>query len=661
MKTKILSKILFILIAIFLSAATSQAAYFSFSNSDLAFEIYTGNTYVKTATPYSYITYVGSSPYYYIHYPFRIYTYNQYYYFDPGWYYFDIGPTIAPDVVVTATTLIAPDILYYNYYQIYPNYYLSYAYYPSTYYYYNSSWIYYPNWVYVYGPVYYGAYYYPIQMQASLTGQTYHPQKMADCSMLAISGDNPQVYSGKKAKAFLFLSNNSPMDLDVHNVQIYVRNNYVNASNLKFDKYIAAGNYGLVEFEVDASSNLSSGVAPAEISVNGTFKDGTYCGSADTKTEFGISVYENTIYNTNDNGNKIKSYASKPLNGSTAYFVPNKYEENKTTKTGTTEKTFIANNNNPNYSEKKPEAETAFFANNTETIKTYYGETQPIAKNCNGISIVKQNFNVEKGSEKTAYFTFKNNESEDFKIDKIETIEHSQSVAIEVSRDSKTIFSGQEGLIKVRAMASKNSEAEEVTAYFLIKGHYNSGLNCTINSGQFIVKVLEEKKEDEKINIKVPETVELKKDSGFLTFEFSNTTPKEAKIIVNGNGIKVQNSEFLIGPNSSGMRTIALNGLSEKGAILYFQTKIDETILSEKYAKIVKTNETSEIQDLNKNTEAKAEKTFKETKTINAAPTGITSWLSTGLSTFISAQNIFWVLLLIGIVAIAIIWAKRNL
>ncbi len=651
-------------------ATITNGVYFSFANSDLAFEIYTGGTYVKTATPYSYITYVGSSPYYYIHYPFRIYSYSQYYYFEPGWYSFDIGPTIAPDVIVT-TTSITPDILYYDYYQIYPNYYLSYAYYPSTYYYYNASWIYYPDWVYVYGPVYYGAYYYPIlEMPASLTGQTYHPQKIADCSMLAITGENPQVYSGEKSKAFLFLSNNSPMDLEVHNVQIYVGNNYVNASNLKFDKYITAGNYGVVEFEVDASDNLSSGVAPAEISVNGTFKDGTYCGSGETKTEFGVVVYENPKYYLNENNNQNRNYNSKILNGSTAYFVQNKYYETKAIENQAAEnekKVISNNNNNQNSVDKKesgnakPEAETAFFANNLETTKTYYGETQPIANNCNGLSIVKQNFNVAKGNEKTIYFTFKNHSSEDFKIDKIETINYSQGVAIEVSKDSKTIFSEQEGAIKVKAMSPKNSEAEEVTAYFLIRGHFNSGLNCTINSGQFIVKVVEEKKEDEKININVPAIVEFKKDSGFLTFEFSNSTPKEAKIIVNGNGVKVQNSEFLIQANSSGKRTIALNGLSEKGAIVYFQTKIEETILTEKYSRIIKTQEKNEIIDLDKNTQSQVVKTSEETKTVNAEPTGINSWLSIGLSGLGSAQNIFWILLLIGIVAIALIWAKRNL
>lgn len=559
---------------------------FSFYGQDFGFEIYNGNSYVAVNTPYTYTTYVNSTPYYYFDHPYRVYAYGNYDYFQPGWYSFATSTlAIAPDVIVS-NYAVAPDILTYGYYQFAPSDYLYYSYIPQNYYYYGSSWNYYPSWVYTYGPSYYGNYFYP-PADNTLTGQTYQPAQEAYCSQINFTIGPLNVSEGSKTHGVLYVNNNSDKYLDVHDVSITTDSQDVEIANVKYENQILDGSISAVRFDAVATDNLSSQNVTATVTLSGTFRDGTYCNSGDISQDFTISVYGKTKKNDVADIYAASQTSAPQSMGSAAYFRENKYNDDEFANLS---ENSYDNLYNSNTSKQNTSGQTANFQSNVEVAKTPYGKGQQVAQNCEGLFFDTENLSVKSGETKTSYFQVKNYADEDFFIDRLEVKDYSPDFTLEASNDSKTVFAGQSRSVKLKVNAGETKKTATGSGYINIKGHYGSGLECAKSSKPLFVTVVGKDVSGQDVILTIASKAELKGNSGFVVFGLENNSDSAVRVEVSGKNVDVSDSQFTFNAKTKGERTIALNNLQGEGKI-YYKVVSEGAVIAEKITRVVKIGE----------------------------------------------------------------------
>lgn len=528
---------------LFLMQTASAGINFGYYGSDYYFEISTGSSYHYVDVPYSYY----QDDYYYFDYPFRYYSSGSYYYFDRGWYGFDDYWTFAPDYGG-----------YYNYYS-------------PSYYYYDSYWTFAPDWINSYATSYYGNYYYPTNYYSTgyypttptLIGQSYQPVQTASCFDADIYTYSVNVTEGETKTVFFYVDNFSNQYIDVANVTIYEGNFDLEISNIKFDREIPNNSSGLIEFDVKAKEGASREIVEAEIKVNATYRDGTFCSGNDIKREFLISLAGPTSNDEIAFDTVVGGGAYHNVQGSTEYRQARESQQEW----------------------ESVEPQTTYFSDVIDTVEsvftvqTYYGEPQIPASSCNGLNIHGENFAVDSGESKTEYFTLRNYTTEDFEIDFIDAIEYNPGFGIEAYRNALTVYSGQTTSVIVKVNGSETEEDVTGTGYVTLVGHFRSGLSCTISSDSFYVRVngIKENK-FERITINNPGRVELEGNSGFVKFEIDNPTDERITVNVYSNKALVSPTKFVLNPNTLSERTIAINGVSDE-AIIYFDIDTDKPFL----------------------------------------------------------------------------------
>ncbi|MEM4630831.1 MAG: hypothetical protein QXU92_04460 [Candidatus Diapherotrites archaeon] len=617
-------KLLLIIIAIASFLSFAYAGFgFSFSSNDYYFELYSGSKYIYTTTPYSYITYVSNVPYYYFDYPFRLYSYGTYYYFEPGWYSFGFSTmAVAPDFIYS-TYAIAPDIALVNYYTIYPNTYLYYTYYPASYYYYQSSWVYYPSWVSVYAPLYYGSFYYP--PQASLVGQTYQPQQEAFCNDFQFNTYDFSVEAGNSYELVFGLVNYSPKDLEVHNVRVFSNSFDLEIKNVKFDRIVKANSQGVVSFIVSVPFDAKAKNSSIELSLNGTFKDGAYCGQEDTRTIVNVSIIPKE--NLRETKLVLTENQNIGFTGSASFFRPKKEET----------QSIDWQINQTNYTQQTTQE------NKTMLFSNYENKITP---SCENLSLQTDNLTINSDSTKTFFAVLKNYSSEDFFIQKIEILKESNYLGIEATRDNKIVFSGQEAAIRVRVFATKTENTFNEPVLLKVKGNYNSGLECTITKN-FIITLVGENPQKEQIKLTLPEKSIL--DNDFITFSLENNSNEKVLVIVSSNDFTISPKQFEFNQKTKGERTIAINGTNLKGKI-FFKVMQGNEKMFEKFMAI-------ERQQNKNQTPITQPQETKEEKA-NALPEN-KDFSLTGLASIITENLAILGIIILGLIVFALILTKK--
>ncbi|MCR4335561.1 MAG: hypothetical protein NUV57_03430 [archaeon] len=547
--------LLFIISSASSVSGASTGFFLGYYGNDFYFEVSNGNNYYYSASPYSY-TYDN---WYYFDHSYRVYSYGNYNYFEPGWYTFDDGFVNNP---------------YSNYY----------SYYSPDYYYYNNSWNYYPNWVGSYAQSYYGAYYYPPTVydtyyapqgnyalgHTTLTGQNYHPTVRTDCREVSITTNQVNINSGENRRVTFYINNHSSMDMDLENIYVYVDDFDVDVSNIKYDGVVKSNSSERIEFELSAESYVPSMARSATINVTGTFRDGVRCSGSDLEKDFYINV--NGASNT-------KPYIQDCVNGNGAYCNSQ----------GSTAYTVARETTQQEWAEVTPKPAPVEVP--SETIVTYYGEAQLPTADCSSLAIGEENFVVEPGEQKTAYFTFRNYASEDFHIDNIEAVDYSPDFGIEAYRDLSRVYSGQTTTIKVKAFGNEIEEDSTGSAFVTINGHFNSGRTCTIATDTFYVRVNGTEKTPgiDLVKLNNPAEVELKGKSGFVSFEIDNPSKETITITVYSNNVLVSPTKFTISPKTTGERIVTVNGLNEEEGTIFFDVQAEGREFLQKYTTLSKT------------------------------------------------------------------------
>ena len=560
---------------------TSTASACTYGNDcGFFFEIFWGDGWHQTQTPYSYTL----DEYYYFDYPTRSYSGGEYYYFDSGWYGFDNYWTVAPDY-------------YDGYWTAAPDFFDYYAYYPADYYYYGGAWNYSPGWVSTYGPAYYDTFYYPPAYYtsyynsygfypgaATLTGQHYHPQQEAECSDAYLITENVNVEEGENTSTVFYIKNYSGKYLDVENVSVRIGGFDAEARNVSFDKVVKDDSRGEIRFDVYADSGAKSGSFDAEVKVSGTFRDGTHCGQDDLHKDFKVNVKGTAASNSATvSAPKPEPFDNTYYNpqGSTSYYraEETRQEWQEVQPTGTA----------PSYQqpEYEPAEQPVYLNTYANTVQTHYGENQQLAESCRGLSIKGESIAVDSGSSNTVYLTVRNYASEDFFIDSVEAIEYNPDFLLEAAGDPTVLFAGSTGAVKVKARGFETAEEASGTAYVRVRGHYGSGLNCTVLSDNFYVRVNgSEKNRIGEVSLNNPKRVEIHGGSGFVTFELENPSSEYVNVRVFSNNVFVSPKEFTFNPKSTGTRTVSLNGLDDEAKV-YFETSAEGGEFLTKYTKVL--------------------------------------------------------------------------
>ena len=503
-----------------LAQQANAGLYVGYANSDFYFEVNYGGAYTYMRTPYTY----AYNDYYYFDYPFRVYSTGAYNYYQPGWYAFDPYWSFAPPAT------------------------LNYTYYPPSYYYYNSAWTYYPDWIHTYGPAYYGSYYLP-PSQPTLVGQSYQPQKEAGCNEASIVSYTINLQPGEKRHATFRLDNNSRKFLDIENVSVSPNGFGIRISNVKFEKVVSNNSSGNIEFDVFADEDAPRGMQGATIEVAATFRDGTFCPSPSISEDFTVDVAA---------PQRPKLQGSKPApeaptaKGSTSYLRPKDdsfahFDEIKNTNTQSQEQsvTIIVNQDNA-------------------------GQDDTSVRQCSDLSMSGSGITVVSGQSATNYIQFRNFAAEDFIIDAVEPVSHSSAFTIEAGRDFRKVFAGQVAAIKAGFFAPETGTDEKGAAYLKVRGHFDSGLECTVISQGFDVLVAGKPQAELKgFSLSLPSAAQFTGTSGFITFDFENPTGSTVELNVFAGGASVSPNKFSLAPRTAGKRTVAVNDVNRNATVFF--------------------------------------------------------------------------------------------
>ncbi len=609
-------------IAFVIFAATeSHATGFAFGTENFYFQLYNGERYIYSITPYTYV----SGDYYYFDYPYRVYSYGSYYNFQPGWYSF------------------SPSFYYAPYSTAY------YTYYPSSYYYYNSAWAYSPGWVASYGPAFYGNYYYPPR-QATLVGSGFKAPEEAGCSEASVVAESFSIDAGDTKARTFHITNNSGKYLDIQNVSVFIDGFDAGARNVKFDREISNGGTGKITFEAFAASTAKTGSAEGKVKVYATFRDGTSCTAGEIQDSFTVSVFgadDSTPTNTIENANRYNANAFYNPQGSTSYnrakesrqawadvaptassnynyqnlasaqTVPatnSNYAYQNISKAATRvgPAANMNNYNAPGQARDNARNVAEFAGAGDATVTTPYGKRQLPSQGCQGLGISAKNVSVGAGKESRNYFTLRNYSSEDFLVDRVQAIEYSPDFSTETYRDTPRLFAGETGVVKVNVFADDVGEDSTGSAYIVLDGHYGSGLQCKITSDNFLVQVnASERDALTKIKITVPGKVELAGTSGFVEISFENGSNKEASVTVYADNADVSPAEVVLPPHTIGKRTFAVNGFMGAEAKVVYDVKAGGIGFLQRSTKILRakgTNDTAQKTATPVDVKATAEK-----------------------------------------------------
>jgi len=541
-----------------LSGVVHAGTYFGFSNGDMSFEVYRGNSYAAVAVPYTY-AYSGN---YYFDYPFRVNYVNQYYYYNSGWYNFNDG-----------------------YWTITGNSFCStcYSYYSPSYYYYDNYWSYSPGWVYNYGPMYYGSYFLP-PGQATLVGQQYQPKQEAKCTQLSLSTETVSVNAGGKEEVVFYINNFSRMDLDVADVTIFIDGFGADARSVRFDDVVKSHSRAKVQFEVQADSDAEGDSFTGTAELSGTFRDGTYCAPSEVSDDFTVNV----------NGNSqaqityVPQVTQSNVQGSVSYLQAKDSQQNWNEVVDYGTSPNYGNSNTQNYVNNNYNSQS--YGSTNQTVTTYYGEKQLLTQSCSGLSIVSKSVVVDSGNGKTVYYTLKNFASEDFRIDSMEGLESSPDFEIAMSMDNARAYANSEAALKARFSASETPSGQDSTgtAYIKVSGHYGSGMQCDVFSDNFYVRVNgTDNSSAADISLDSPAQLGIAGTSGFLTFALENPSNEQVTVTASSNDASVSPAKFTFAAKTGGTRTIAINGFNEKEGKVFLTVEVNGSQTLKKYVKLV--------------------------------------------------------------------------
>ena len=540
------------------AVADAGSLYLGYGNSDFYFEVYSGNAYSYATVPYTY----AYNDYYYFDYPYRVYSSGVYNYYDAGWYRFD-------PYWSTASFCAS-----------------CYSYYPSNYYFYDGYWSYSPGWINSYGQQYYGSYYFPPSGQATLVGQEYQPRQEASCRQLTLTTNPVSVDAWDNGTATFYINNFSRKYIDIANAEISIEGFGVRATNVRFDKTIASGSQGKIQFDVKAESYADTGSLDATVRVSGTFRDiGTYCSPSDVSQDFTVNVFsaaQNTSTFTQEN-------FQSSVQGSTAYLQAKETQQGWTEVSG--DSWYDNYNPDDSYVPQYSYGNDGYgnggynYGNDgSQRIITYYGETQLAAQSCSGLSITGDNVSADSGETKTVYYTLKNFASEDFVIDSMGAVEYSPDFSIEVSRDSRTVYAGGNGALKARVLASETEQDSTGTAYIKVFGHFGSGLSCEVLSDNFYVRVNgTDRSTAADIELVAPPKVAITGTSGFITYRLGNPSNEQVTVEAYSNDAGVSPAKATFSAKSGGVRTIAVNGFTSSEGRVFLRVSAGGNRIFEKF------------------------------------------------------------------------------
>ena len=543
MKT-LLWKIAFVALAL-IAIAGAAAAYYNegmvIDTDNFYFETYNESNYgyELTATPYQY----SYNDWLYFDDSFRVHYYDTYYNYQSGWYNF------------------SPSYWRYDPY--------AYSYYGNDYYFYNNAWNYYPGWTAVYGPIYYGSYYYPSftnyysypsYAQPVVVAPTYnvgapfnYPQE-AFCSQIYISASNVTLNAGESMDVEVRLSNNSPKDFKIESVDLYIDSFDVAYSNLRFDSSAPSGFAGIVRFSLDADEDAATDSAGVQIRVNGQFSDGTNCRGEQLSDNFNVNVIRGNRPSTATNFVE----ATTP-NRSTSTIVPRGWVD-------------------------VPAQPTAQPVQQPEPSQPTH-----IEGTCNGLDIVEKNLSVNAGETLNTDVYIKNFTSEDFAIDYVTVKESEDFFAATANIVDGKIYSGDYGVMKLSIAADDFAKERTGSAILTVRGHLEgSGKTCTTAASILVHVKGEEAVFSGGFGLDVPQSIELNGNSGTFTIKAANTTNETAKVWFDSESMVISPAFITVPANSTVEKILSINAFSANDGRIFYRTELPGFSIPEKYSKVTR-------------------------------------------------------------------------
>lgn len=446
---------------------------------------------------------------YYFNMPYRYFHGGTYHYFEPGWYNY------------------APGWVSYPYAR-------NYTYYPRTYYRHYGSWYYNPYW-----------YNWPAAEPVIAYMLPKPKPKVAvpsaQCSDVELRVQDVKVRAGQGKIVKVRVENDSHLDMEIMDMEVYVDAFRVSAGDLQKPKYVGSYRSENAGFRVNADEH-AEGKYNANVKVAVQFADGKYCSySAVGAEEFTIDV------------------------------EPEEYEEQGS------ESVIV-------YHEEEEEVQVNGLYVPDNAIEFSSG-LQP---QCRDLDIVVKNFTVQSGKLENEHFWVKNFTSQDFYIDSIIVQESSNNLSMGVRGSDGIVYEGSStGRVSVWADAFPVENDDYTRGYVKVTGHFEKGLKCTIGE-EFYVYINTDNFRCEGLSLEIDEVVETYGDEAAITVKFDNPTLSTGHVTIVAERADVSLGEITTEPETYAERIIYLSDISEEGAKVKFNAFAGNCTLLQKYTTVVK-------------------------------------------------------------------------
>ena len=438
----------------------------------------------------------------------------------------------------------------------------------------------------------------------------------ADCDEIWVDADDISIERNETDYFYFQIVNNSEQDFQVYEAQVWKRTGDYDIRLVDWPNEVRENDEGELTVRVETGPLDERSVGESYVKVRGEFEDGTYCGFTHIgNTYFDVTVEEGdtspecrevtlevsdvymdedsrktvsfTIENDSDEDfdvYDIEVEEDSPYLEAELYSKPSevgafdeetfriRIESDTVSRDRQGDITvkvrgrFESGEYCP-YSDTEEEEFTVHIDNTSGS--THYYECSDITLNTNTVRL-------EQGETEYATFFLENDASENFLIDYARVFDSSSNIRAEENGYAKLTPDFGNSYLNVRVKAYEHAETGTDEAFVEVKGHFQNGNTCYIQSKRFPV-IIEEKEEETTeeytescsyFSLIVPSSKTMQEE-GTVPITIDNRSMYRATIRLSGPGLTVQPTLISVPKNTQVSENISVSSVLSETSLIY--------------------------------------------------------------------------------------------
>lgn len=441
----------------------------------------------------------------------------------------------------------------------------------------------------------------------------------AECDEIWIDTDDISIERNETDYFYFQIVNDSEQDFQVYEAQVWKRTGDYDIRLVDWPNEVRENDEGELTVRVETGPLDDRSVGESYVKVRGEFEDGTYCGFTHIgNTYFDVTVEEgDTSPECREINLKVSNvHMDEDSRKTVSFTIENDSDEDfdvydieveedspyleaelysKPSEVGAfDEETFRIRIESDSVSRDRQghitvkvrgrfesgeycpysdtqEEEFTVYINNSSGSTDYY--------ECSDITLNTSTVRLEQGETAYATFFLENDASENFLVDYIRIFDSSSNIRAEENGYAKLTPDFGKSYVNVMVKAYEHSETGTDEAFAEVRGHFQNGNTCYIQSKKFPV-IIEENEEDgaaEEENytgsciyfsLTVPSSKTIEKE-GTIPITIDNRSMYRATIRLSGPGLTVQPTLISVPKNTQVSENISVSSVLSETSLIY--------------------------------------------------------------------------------------------